>query len=497
MRLSRSCKGLVVVVLACTGWLMSAPLARAQSLFCPASAFDNNETGFAVENGACTNGQTGSFSGAALASQALSSLSQTATQETTRTTATSITTRRDEEEQRCAEGFIREDGACRRTPAPVVETLPGAPPAAEPPARTAPSRAKVAAHPREAAAKGPPARMAVQAERYPAEPAPLPIEPPARFGAWAQVYGDYEKRNATGAASVVCCVINQDFSALPLTVNVQSRTGTVGFQAGLDLTSRGLILANDGLIVGALVGYLSSTLNLNSVALSSDFSKARNEVAQLRANLTGPTLGLYATYFDNGFSTDFLFKVDILHLNETFQDSLAFCACIEQAGFSSIVPFSGNGSVNLVNATVAGNLNYRFPISPSFWIEPTVGSQYTLTSYGSDAVLLGLADGSLVRVQGGARVGMPVWLNARTLMTTTLTGLAYSDVLVSGGFIPGAGFAAGNILAQADQGQVRGRGVVAVNLDYGNGISSFIQGEARGGQGLLGAGGKAGVRIVW
>jgi len=500
MQPSNFVKGLAVGLLAGACWLVSAPLSQAQSVFCPAS-LPASAGGFAVDNGACTNGQTGSFSGAALASQALSSLSQTATQETTQSTATSVTNRRNEEEQRCAEGFTRVDGDCRRVPPPVAETEPVAPPAVPSvrpaPREAAPRKAAVTAIPH-GEAHAAPARGAVLPERLPPAPVPVPIEPAARFGAWTQVYGDYEKRNATSPANVLCCVINNDFSALPLSVNVQSRTGTVGFQAGLDLTTRGLIFNNDGLIAGALVGYLSSDLTLNSAGLSSDFSKALNEFAHLRANLSGPTLGLYATYFDNGFSADFLFKVDILHLNETFQDSLAFCACIDGIpGQSSIVPISGNGSVNLVNSTLAGNLNYRFPVTPSLWIEPTVGAQYTLTSYGSDAGSLGLSDGSLVRVQGGARVGMPVWLNSHTLMTTTVTGLAYSDVLVSGGFIPGAGFAAGNILAQADQGQVRGRGVVAATLDYGNGVISFIQGEVRGGQGLIGAGGRAGIRIVW
>ena len=36
-----------------------------------------------------------------------------------------------------------------------------------------------------------------------------------------------------------------------------------------------------------------------------------------------------------------------------------------------------------------------------------------------------------------------------------------------------------------------------MNFDFGQGISSFIQGEVRGGQGLFGAGGKAGVRVQW
>jgi hypothetical protein len=82
-------------------------------------------------------------------------------------------------------------------------------------------------------------------------------------------------------------------------------------------------------------------------------------------------------------------------------------------------------------------------------------------------------------------------------MTTILTGLAYDDVLVAGGFVPGLAFEGNNILAHADRGQVRGRGILALNFDFGQGISSYVLGEARGGKGLFGAGGKAGVRVVW
>ena len=46
-------------------------------------------------------------------------------------------------------------------------------------------------------------------------------------------------------------------------------------------------------------------------------------VAHLRATLSGPSTGLYATYFNAGFSSDITLKFDILSLNETFNDLLA------------------------------------------------------------------------------------------------------------------------------------------------------------------------------
>jgi hypothetical protein len=66
-------------------------------------------------------------------------------------------------------------------------------------------------------------------------------------------------------------------------------------------------------------------------------------------------------------------------------------------------------------------------------------------------------------------------------MTPMLTGLAYNDVVVQGGVLPGFGLqpsGAGsvnpllqgnNLLAQSDQGFMRGQGIFALNFDFGYG----------------------------
>lgn len=72
---------------------------QAQDLLCPSGA--------PLMNGQCGDG---AFSGAALASQALSDLSETTTRETSRNTLKTLAERRRTEELRCAEGFSRVDG---------------------------------------------------------------------------------------------------------------------------------------------------------------------------------------------------------------------------------------------------------------------------------------------------------------------------------------------------------------------------------------------------
>jgi hypothetical protein len=444
---------------------------RAQTVFCPATFPGSNSAPVALANGACTNGQDGAFSGAALASQALSELSQTTTQATSREIGKAVAERRDRErEPRPVERRDRE-----REPRPVER--------------------RPVAQPERAVRAAPVARREVKAARKIERHAPPPpLEPAVRFGTWIQVFGDYQKRDAAGPAILNCCTIHPPPGGQPgLALNIQTRTGTVGFVGGADLTSRALFSANDGVIAGVTAGYTSSLLKLSTSAAFISQLFVGTGVSSTRATVSGPTAGLYATYFNGGFSSDVILKLDFLSLSETFNDLLATTG----APVPPFVPFAGGGSVNLLNSSVIGNLNYRFDLYPNLWIEPTVGAQYTNSSYGSGAAQLGLADGNLVRVQGGARFGTSTLISNRVLMTTTLTGLAYNDVLVEGGFIPVSAFQGNNLLVQADQGLMRGQGTLALNFDFGDGMSSFAQGDVYGGAHLFGAGGKAGLRYQW
>lgn len=488
--------------------------AQSENLFCPG--------GFSLRNGACVSNpgvvDPAGLSGAALASQALSELSQSTTETTNRTLGTAIKDRREQETERCAAGFSRIDGVCQPIAAPAAETAGPAVTTAAPAGVVEKPRKKARAAKEEAeAAKITPkarvSRPVARREPRPVAVLPLPpVEPEARFAVWTQVYGDYERRNAnTSAAFEVTPPPGSSSQFVGSAIDVHSQSGTVGFLAGGDFTSRGVLYGNDGLIAGVMGGYVSSNLNLQTFMSPNSpvtgCSTNCNSVSHTSAKLSGPSAGLYATYFNGGFSTDFSLKVDALSLSENFDNWLTLFApgVTVSDGVVSPAPFAtldrqalvqNGGSTHLLNSTVAGNLSYRFYVQPTLWIEPTVGAQYTNSSYASDAAQLGLADGSLVMVQGGARFGSNLfWNNVR--MTTILTGLAYDDVLVSGGFIPGAGLFGNNILAAADQGRVRGRGILALNLDFGQGVSSFIQGEVRGGSGLFGAGGRAGVRYQW
>src|SRR6516225_8864971 len=141
---------------------------RAQTIFCPtffSGSSGSSGSPVALVNGSCTDRLDGAFSGAAVASQALSEVAETTTQVTTKEIGKAIVERREQERRR----------------RPVREPARAIPP--EKPKPTAVGR------------KEPPPPLL-----------PLPIEPAVRFGTWTQVFGDYQKRDASGPGVLTCCI---------------------------------------------------------------------------------------------------------------------------------------------------------------------------------------------------------------------------------------------------------------------------------------------------
>src|SRR6516162_725865 len=94
---------------------------RAQTIFCPATfSGGSGAPGQAVFllNGSCTNGNDGAFSGAAVASQALSELSQTSTQTTTKEIGKAIVERREQERERVRRPVLPAREVTREKPKP-------------------------------------------------------------------------------------------------------------------------------------------------------------------------------------------------------------------------------------------------------------------------------------------------------------------------------------------------------------------------------------------
>jgi hypothetical protein len=447
---------LAAVLLAGCGFVGGA---QAQSALCPTSF--PGQTGIVFQGSSCTNSITGAYSNAALASQSLGELSESTTQDATKATMASISQRRNAEEQACPAGQTRVNGTC--VPATSVSRF-----APEQPDGTA------AAMPDELLAFAPSLTKAVTQ--------PLVAEQP-HWAVWGQAYGDYERQ--TGQSPGL-----GEFSVLSL--SVASTTLSSGLLGGADYTFRNVVSGGDGLIVGLLAGYESSHSSLSASSVSSDPSSP-NGYSTMKAQLTGPATGVYASYFNGrGFSTDLAFKVEFYDVNLSYTDLLGFQSNPAFGFPPTSVLFSGSGTTQLNNYTISGNVNYRMPTSATTWVEPTGGFEYTISDYASGADQFGLASGTLFRLQGGTRLGFEgSWYGMPTTMV--LTGLLYDDVDVTGGVLANSP----NPEILSDEGKLRGEGILALNFDHGNGLSSFVQGEVEGGEGLIGAAGKAGVRLAW
>ena len=147
-------------------WLGVAPVAlvglgapaQAQGIFCPSSALGQN--GITLSGGFCTNTSIGAFSNAALASQALSDVTQASSEQSTNTVVEAISAR-------------------RRTEQVQQETPPSAPRERKLPPRE-PSRTPTKTEPL----------------IYKAPIAPVPYEP--QWGVWAEGFGDYDRLTGDG-----------------------------------------------------------------------------------------------------------------------------------------------------------------------------------------------------------------------------------------------------------------------------------------------------------
>jgi hypothetical protein len=445
-------------------------------IFCPTSA-GPSQPGITLQGGFCTNGHTGALSTAALSSQSLSEVTETTTQQSTTSTLEAVEKRRNEEAQRCPNGFERVGGNCRRIAERTSE---------RPPRGTAGSTMSTITQPARVSERQPTERRATEqsAKERPTEQpatrrkqavykAPPMIYEPVRYAVWGQGFGEYERRTGTG--SLGSGIGGGGVGATTQIASLGRASSTEGFSGGLDATFRNVGFLNDILIAGVLTGYQSSTSTFQATSL--------------KARIDGPSAGVFATYLNGPFSADLLARVDFLRINEAFSDVLNFSAGVGP------IPYSGSGSTNLNDYIVAGDANYRLAMTPVYWLEPTAGFRFTYSDYDSTAAALGLKNGDDLRLLGGLRVGTDLyWGTVR--VTPTLTGLAYDDVLITGQVVSGGGFAATPVIP-LDAGKVRGEGIFAVNFDYGNGLSAFALADIRGGEDLFAAGGRAGIRYQW
>jgi hypothetical protein len=271
--------------------------------------------------------------------------------------------------------------------------------------------------------------------RAPIYKAPAPVQAAPVVSVWAQGFGDRERR--TG-----------DFNG----IDIGRRTLTGGGVGGLDVIFSNVTGISDVVVLGVLGAGMKSTTHNN------DGSEAR---------VDGPGTGAYAMYINGGFSTDVVWKGDFL----------------------VVAPSTLPTSLGLKNYTTAWNINYKSNYG-RWWLEPTAGALYTQTVWNDTAHIIGFIDGHSWRVQGGARIGTSYSAGGGVTVEPTLTALLYDDVRIEGGTLA----AVLTPQAPTDQDKVFGQLIGKLNADFGAGLSSYVEGEVRGREHVLGLAARIGVR---
>jgi hypothetical protein len=270
-----------------------------------------------------------------------------------------------------------------------------------------------------------------------------PAQPSPVWGVWAQGLGDWEHDN-------------------PLTAtDIGHFASTYTAQAGLDRTTQGILSSEDALVLGIVSSWTSSHVSYDNMPTS--------------LKLVGPGVGVYTEYVRGGFSTDVTAKFDFLGMTQDFGG------------------FQPNASVNVLNAGVSGNAQYKFTGANNNFLEPTVGFSLSHTGFGSGGAALNLEDTYTVRLQAGARVGTTWDIGHGVTIDTNFKALVYGDAVAQS---TSAGGPIGGVIlpiAPSDTGLVRSELDPELCFNLPDNYSVTLSGQLRFGQAIVG--GSAGVNL--
>jgi hypothetical protein len=259
------------------------------------------------------------------------------------------------------------------------------------------------------------------------------------YAVWGQAYLDREWRDASNRG-----------------VDFGRKSTTVGGIVGFDAVITNVRTSNDAVVIGVLGSETSTTTKGN------DGSKTHTR---------GPGVGVYAAYVVGQWSVDGVYKADFFNLTRTASGQ-------------------ANLDLGMTNHVVGANVNYKISLQRSWWVEPTIGFSRTWLNWNDQSAARGFENGREWRLQGGARTGTSFnWNTVR--VDPSMSFILYSPVSIEGGAIP---VAAGQPVSPTDEGKVFGQVTGKMNFGISNVLSSYVEGEVRGGHGVLGAAGRIGVR---
>lgn len=262
--------------------------------------------------------------------------------------------------------------------------------------------------------------------------------------AWAKVFGSWTSRDQTSSIASYSSTVSVDSSYK------QTTDGVIG---GFDGGMRGVLGANDTLIVGVNAGYVTSEQKFSN--------------SSTRANYDGGLLGASATYMSGNFFLDAAFKADLLQLDVAVPSAAAFGAA------------KASGHARTVGVT--GDAGYRLALGATMFAEPSVTLAYANANIDS----LALA-GSTVTFQGTdalrGRVGLRVGgtLSEQEAYRLTLVANAGYWHLLSGDASATFNSGASSPLLTISDKQIEDFGEVGLSLNYlslKSGWSAFAKGN--------------------
>jgi Autotransporter beta-domain len=180
--------------------------------------------------------------------------------------------------------------------------------------------------------------------------------------------------------------------------------------------------------------------------------------------------GAYLFYLKDNFTADLTYTAAWMRNSGTNVTS-SITESVNGGTLTAVSTSSAVGSVVMMDS-FEGNLRYKFNLDNNWWIEPFGGAVWTY-----QVETMGFENIGTLKLQGGARVGTSfTWGSTR--VEPTLTAFAFSDVSITGGFVPGGP------PIENDRGQLWGKGVGRINFIWSKEFESFIEASIFGTGGL-------------
>lgn len=284
-------------------------------------------------------------------------------------------------------------------------------------------------------------------------------------GVWLKGTGSWTTRSS----SVNLADLVPAAGVLPL-FDVGYKQNTYSVQGGVDFGREAMFRPADAMVFGVMGGYIDSTMKFNGGTNSFQY--------------TGGTVGASATYLNNGWFADALFKADFLRVS---------------LNMPSLTQFGFNGpSLSARNLGGLGNLGYRYERG-RWYVEPALTVAYvrtTVDGFNSLGTGITFPTGESFRGAAGARIGMTVQQTATRTLDVSVTGRFWDEFTSKGGVTLNT---TGPALTISDPhtktyGEVQGLVDLA---NSGTGWSGFVMGGALFNSQNTTITGKVGTRYQW